>query len=66
MASMASVAAVDPVRLLAEHTAHDVLTLDTTPAELREEHVAVVRLLSPGARPLPSVAAPGAPPHPFG
>ncbi|MFE0380738.1 YcaO-like family protein [Streptomyces inhibens] len=69
MASLASVdpmAAVDPVRLLAEHTADDVLALDTAPAELREEQMAVVRLLSPGARPLPSVATPGTPPHPFG
>ncbi|WP_431045826.1 YcaO-like family protein [Streptomyces sp. P1-3] len=62
------VAPADPVRLLAELTAQDVLAVDTTPGDLRDEATAVVRLVAPGARPLPSTTHPGAgvPPHPFG
>ncbi|MFE9629666.1 YcaO-like family protein [Streptomyces sp. NPDC006463] len=63
---VAPVTPADPVRALAEHTAQDVLAVDTAPAALREEHLALVRLISPGTRPLPSAAAPGCPPHPFG
>ncbi|MEI5133411.1 hypothetical protein RB199_16025 [Streptomyces libani] len=57
---------VNPVGLLAQHTGEDIVCVDTSPAALREEHLAFVRLIAPGARPLPSVAAPGTPPHPFG
>ncbi|MFJ3951312.1 YcaO-like family protein [Streptomyces libani] len=57
---------VNPVGLLAQHTGEDIVCVDTAPAALREEHLAFVRLIAPGARPLPSVAAPGTPPHPFG
>lgn len=57
---------MNPVGLLAQHTGEDIVCVDTAPAALREEHLAFVRLIAPGARPLPSVAAPGTPPHPFG
>ncbi|MCX4750376.1 YcaO-like family protein [Kitasatospora sp. NBC_01287] len=57
---------LDPVRLLSEHTGQDVIAVDTTPAQLRSEGLSVVRLLAPGARPLPAASAPGVPPHPFG
>ncbi|GHE02819.1 YcaO-like family protein [Streptomyces alanosinicus] len=61
-------APVDPVRLLTEFTAQDVLAIETTPAALRDEGSAIVRLIAPGTRPLPATAHPGsgAPPHPFG
>ncbi|MEV5880821.1 YcaO-like family protein [Streptomyces sp. NPDC052101] len=59
---------VDPVRLLTELTAQDVLAIETTPAALRDEGSAIVRLIAPGTHPLPSTTHPssGVPPHPFG
>ncbi|MFH8610025.1 YcaO-like family protein [Streptomyces sp. NPDC018029] len=59
---------VDPVRLLAEHTGQDVIAVDTTPSSFAASGPAVVRLIAPGALPLPSVSPTGSrvPPHPFG
>ncbi|WP_035804978.1 YcaO-like family protein [Kitasatospora mediocidica] len=58
----------DPVRLLAAYTGQDVVAVEYAPAALRDEGLAFVRLLAPGARPLPSASRtdPGVPPHPFG
>ncbi|MFI5621598.1 YcaO-like family protein [Streptomyces sp. NPDC051567] len=55
----------DPLRVLAEHTGRDVVLVETTAAAVREAGVRVVRVLAPGALPLPPAAAPGHP-HPFG
>ncbi|AZM51587.1 hypothetical protein DMA15_02470 [Streptomyces sp. WAC 01529] len=59
---------VDPVRLLSEHTGQDVIAVDTTPAAFAASGTAVVRLIAPGALPLPSASPIGSriPPHPFG
>ncbi|MFC6063956.1 YcaO-like family protein [Streptomyces ochraceiscleroticus] len=56
----------DPVRVLAEHTGQDVIAVDTTPLALHDEGTTVLRVVAPGALPLPSTSRPGTPPHPFG
>ncbi len=50
---------------LAEHTGDDVVTVDCA-ARGTAEGIAVVRVVAPGARRLPAMAAAGAKPHPFG
>ncbi|MEH6379654.1 YcaO-like family protein, partial [Streptomyces sp. KLMMK] len=53
---------------LAAHTGGDVLLVDTDTPGIRAEGVHVVRVIAPGARPLPADDSrmPGAFPHPFG
>ncbi|WP_179079942.1 YcaO-like family protein [Streptomyces rectiverticillatus] len=53
---------------LAAHTGGDVLLVDTDTPGIRAEGVHVVRVIAPGARPLPADDSrmPGALPHPFG
>ncbi|GGY03344.1 YcaO-like family protein [Streptomyces hiroshimensis] len=53
---------------LAAHTGGDVLLVDTDTPGIRAEGVCVVRVIAPGARPLPADDSriPGALPHPFG
>ncbi|MFE5870935.1 YcaO-like family protein [Streptomyces roseifaciens] len=53
---------------LAAHTGGDVLLVDTDTPGIRAEGVRVVRVIAPGARPLPADDSrmPGAHPHPFG
>ena len=55
----------DPLEILAEHTGRDVVLVETTSAPARDAGVHVVRVLAPGALPLPSGGGPGHP-HPFG
>lgn len=57
--------ASDPLRILAAHTGQDVILVDTTSRPAREAGVHVVRVLAPGALPLPTGSGPGRP-HPFG
>ncbi|MGK5733908.1 YcaO-like family protein [Streptomyces sp. URMC 124] len=56
------------VAALAAHTGGDVLLVDTDTPGVRAEGVRVVRVIAPGARPLPADDSrmPGALPHPFG
>ncbi|WP_151770262.1 YcaO-like family protein [Streptomyces abyssomicinicus] len=56
----------DPVTVLSEYTGLDVIAVDSAAGPPRTEDLSVVRLVAPGARPLPSRTAPGTPPHPFG
>jgi ribosomal protein S12 methylthiotransferase accessory factor len=56
----------DPVTLLSEYTGLDVIAVDCATGPPRTEGLAVVRLVAPGARPLPTRTDPGVPPHPFG
>ncbi|MEW2575432.1 YcaO-like family protein [Streptomyces syringium] len=53
---------------LAAYTGEDVLLVETDTPRIRAEGVAVVRLIAPGTRPLPSGdgGTPGALPHPLG
>ncbi|MFF5718920.1 YcaO-like family protein [Streptomyces buecherae] len=53
---------------LASHTGEDVLSVETDTPQVRAEGLSVVRLIAPGARPLPSGngGTPGALPHPLG
>lgn len=55
----------DPLALLARHTGREVITVETTAKPARDAGVRVVRVLAPGAGPLPSRTDSG-PPHPFG
>ncbi|MCM2392531.1 YcaO-like family protein [Streptomyces albipurpureus] len=55
----------DPLTVLADHTGHQVILVETTAKPAREAGVRVVRVLSPGALPLPSRTDSGHP-HPFG
>ncbi|MFF8957923.1 YcaO-like family protein [Streptomyces sp. NPDC014894] len=55
----------DPLAVLGEHTGQDVILVETTARTAREAGVRVVRVLAPGALPLPSRAG-GGHPHPFG
>ncbi|MCX5379739.1 YcaO-like family protein [Streptomyces sp. NBC_00091] len=55
----------DPLDVLAGHTGRDVILVESTSAPAREAGVRVVRLLAPGALPLPSAGHTGHP-HPFG
>ncbi|MFJ6464789.1 YcaO-like family protein [Streptomyces sp. NPDC091387] len=55
----------DPLRILAEHTGQDVVLVDTTSRPARDAGVHVVRVIAPGALPLPTGSGPGRP-HPFG
>ncbi|MFJ5848622.1 YcaO-like family protein [Streptomyces sp. NPDC092903] len=55
----------DPLRILAEHTGQDAILVDTTSRPAREAGVHVVRVIAPGALPLPTGSGPGRP-HPFG
>ncbi|WP_330333760.1 YcaO-like family protein [Streptomyces sp. NBC_00536] len=57
--------APDPLDVLSGHTGQDVVLVDTTSAPAREAGVRVVRVLAPGALPLPSGGGAGHP-HPFG
>ena len=54
--------------LLAEHTGEEVVAVDTTTPGARAAGVTVMRVVSPGARPLPArePARSSHPPHPFG
>ncbi|MBV6699960.1 YcaO-like family protein [Kitasatospora aureofaciens] len=58
-------ARTDPLQILAEHTGRDVIVVETSGRPGREAGTRVVRVLAPGALPLPSGAGPGRP-HPFG
>lgn len=55
----------DPLRILAGHTGQDVILVDTTSRPARDAGVHVVRVLAPGALPLPTGSGTGHP-HPFG
>ncbi|AJT69977.1 hypothetical protein T261_8384 [Streptomyces lydicus] len=55
----------DPLRILAQHTGQDIVLVETTAKPAREAGVRVVRVLAPGALPLPSLTTSGHP-HPFG
>ncbi|MFJ1578806.1 YcaO-like family protein [Streptomyces sp. NPDC088182] len=55
----------DPLRILARHTGQEPIVVETTSSSARVAGVHVVRVLAPGAEPLPTGAAAG-PPHPFG
>ncbi|WP_405687095.1 YcaO-like family protein [Streptomyces sp. NBC_00057] len=55
----------DPLPVLAEHTGQDVILVETTAKSARDAGVRVVRVLAPGALPLPSRTTSGHP-HPFG
>ncbi|WP_160509816.1 YcaO-like family protein [Streptomyces sp. BA2] len=57
--------ATDPLDVLAGHTGQDVALVESTAAAARDAGVRVVRILAPGALPLPSGPCPGHP-HPFG
>nr|WSW42332.1 YcaO-like family protein [Streptomyces sp. NBC_01001]WSW63226.1 YcaO-like family protein [Streptomyces sp. NBC_00998] len=57
----------DPLDVLAGHTGQDVALVESTAAAARDAGVRVVRVLAPGALPLPSGPGPGpGHPHPFG
>ncbi|MET8579006.1 YcaO-like family protein [Streptomyces sp. NPDC005012] len=56
----------DPVALLAAHTGREVIAVDCRAGPPADEGLAVVRLIAPGASPLPAHPVPGVPPHPFG
>ena len=58
----------DLASLLAEHTGEEVVAVDTTTPGARAAGVTVMRVVAPGARPLPArePAGSGHPPHPFG
>jgi ribosomal protein S12 methylthiotransferase accessory factor len=58
----------DLAYLLAEHTGEEVVAVDTTTPGARAAGVTVMRVVAPGARPLPArePAGSGHPPHPFG
>ncbi|HSL07774.1 MAG TPA: YcaO-like family protein [Pseudonocardiaceae bacterium] len=58
----------DLASLLAEHTGEEVVAVDTTTPSARAAGVSVMRVVAPGARPLPArePAGSGHPPHPFG
>ncbi|MFF5565583.1 YcaO-like family protein [Streptomyces sp. NPDC012623] len=58
-------ARTDPLSVLAEHTGRQVLLAETSGKPARDAGVRVVRVLAPGALPLPSGPGPGHP-HPFG
>ncbi|WP_329071324.1 YcaO-like family protein [Streptomyces sp. NBC_01429] len=58
-------ARTDPLSVLAEHTGQQVLLVETSGKPARDAGVRVVRVLAPGALPLPSGPGPGHP-HPFG
>lgn len=57
-----------PARLLGSHTGEDVIAVDTTVAQAHAEGVAVVRVVAPGAYPLPTGrhGDTSGLPHPFG
>lgn len=65
---------VDPLDVLARHTGRDVVLVETDGTPARDAGVSVVRVLAPGALPLPSGPPPAgfepasghAHPHPFG
>ncbi|MGW2592943.1 YcaO-like family protein [Streptomyces sp. NPDC001515] len=56
----------DPVALLAAHTGRDVIAVDCGTGPPADADLFVVRLIAPGASPLPARPVPGVPPHPFG
>ncbi|MEU8433881.1 YcaO-like family protein [Streptomyces sp. NPDC029216] len=56
----------DPVDLLTQYTGLDVIAVDCPTGAPNTEDMSVVRLVAPGARPLPTRTDPGIPPHPFG
>ncbi|MER5552239.1 YcaO-like family protein [Streptomyces sp. NPDC002793] len=56
----------DPVALLAGYTGRDVIAVDRCAGPPADEGLTVVRLIAPGASPLPARPVPGVPPHPFG
>lgn len=58
----------DLAYLLAEHTGEEVVAVDTTTPGARAAGVTVMRVVAPGARPLPAREPTGSghPPHPFG
>lgn len=56
----------DPVALLAAYTGREVIAVDRCAGPPADEGLAVVRLIAPGASPLPARPVPGVPPHPFG
>ncbi|RDG37002.1 hypothetical protein DVH02_16880 [Streptomyces corynorhini] len=64
-AGAAERARTDPLSVLAEHTGQQVLWVETSGKPARDAGVRVVRVLAPGALPLPSGPGPGHP-HPFG
>jgi ribosomal protein S12 methylthiotransferase accessory factor len=57
-----------PARLLSAYTGEDVIAVDTTVAQAHADGVAVVRVVAPGAHPLPTGrhGDPSGLPHPFG
>ncbi|MEU3315944.1 YcaO-like family protein [Streptomyces sp. NPDC006662] len=61
-----AVGSPDPVDLLTRYTGLDVIAVDCPTGPPHTEDLSVVRLIAPGARPLPARTAPGIPPHPFG
>ncbi|MFJ5291850.1 YcaO-like family protein [Streptomyces sp. NPDC088348] len=59
----------DPLAVLAGHTGQDVILVETSTKSVRSAGVRVVRVIAPGALPLPSGHVPGpgrSRPHPFG
>jgi ribosomal protein S12 methylthiotransferase accessory factor len=57
-----------PAQLLGAYTGQDVIAVDTTVAQAHAEGFAVVRVVAPGAYPLPTGSRSNisGPPHPFG
>ncbi|WP_329237989.1 YcaO-like family protein [Streptomyces sp. NBC_01460] len=55
-----------PLAVLAAHTGREVIAVDRCAGPPADEGLAVVRLIAPGASPLPARPVPGVPPHPFG
>ncbi|MGW7069873.1 YcaO-like family protein [Streptomyces sp. NPDC054855] len=55
-----------PVALLAAHTGREVIIVDRCAGPPADEGLTVVRLIAPGASPLPARPVPGQLPHPFG
>lgn len=56
----------DAVALLTAHTGREVITVDHCAGPPADEGLSIVRLIAPGASPLPGHPVPGVPPHPFG
>ncbi|MEW2127940.1 YcaO-like family protein [Streptomyces sp. NPDC007259] len=54
------------VALLTAHTGREVIIVDHCAGPPADEGLSIVRLIAPGASPLPGRPVPGVPPHPFG